>query len=99
MGGIFPEVSTTGDKALRKSLHPAPPLGEIDPGFYTPYDESKHASKLSAKLKVDHLTPRQQRALCALIMEMWPVFDDAGVTIPVKDYTCSIDTGTHPPIA
>ena len=33
------------------------------------------------------------------MMEMWPVVDDVGVTIHVKDYTCSIDTGTHPPIA
>ena len=27
------------------------------------------------------------------------VFDDAGVTTPVEDYMCSIDTGTHPSIA
>ena len=26
-------------------------------------------------------------------------FDDTGVTILVKDFTCYIDTGTHPPIA
>ena len=30
---------------------------------------------------------------------MWPVFDDTGVTIPVEDYTCFINTVTHPPIA
>ena len=44
-GEILPEILTTGAKALRKRLHPAPPLEEIDPGFNTPYDESKHAAK------------------------------------------------------
>ena len=84
---------------LWKKLHPALPLEEIDPGFNTLYDESKHGAKSAAELNVDHLTPRQQRALHELIIEMWLVFDDAGVAIPAKDYTCSISTGTHPPTA
>ena len=44
---FFPEVSTTGANVLQKRLHPVPPLEGIDPGFNTPYDESKHAAKLA----------------------------------------------------
>ena len=31
--------------------------------------------------------------------EFWCVFDDRGLTIPVRDYECEIDTGDHAPVA
>ena len=82
-----------------KMLHPASPLEDIDSAFNTQCDESKHAAKLATQLKFYHPPLRQQRALHALIKDMLPVFDDLGVIQPVKNYECSIDTGTHPPIA
>ena len=72
---------------MRKKLHPAPPLEDIDQAFNTQYDESKHAAKLAIQLKIDHFG------------NIVSVFADLGVTKAVKNYECSTDTDTHLPIA
>ena len=40
-----------------------------------------------------------QTLVYRLIQKYWSVFDDKGQFIPVRDYTCSIDTGSARPIA
>jgi hypothetical protein len=35
-----------GGPILRKLKHPPPPLDEVNPKFYTAYDESKHSEQL-----------------------------------------------------
>jgi len=77
---------TGGGKVIRKRLHPAPSLDEVDQKFNTPFDEKKHGEKLRRELKVDHLPPDLQKDLTELIKKYWPVFDDNGLFIPVKDY-------------
>ena len=90
---------TSGTKALRKRLHPAPPLDTIDPDFNVAFDNIRHGPKLEKELNIDHLADPQQGRLRALIKEFWCVFNEKGVMIPVKDYECVIDTGNHAPIA
>ena len=89
---------TGGGKVIRKRLHPAPSLDKVDQKFNTPFDEKKHGEKLRRELKVDHLPPDLQKDLTELIKKYWPVFDDNGLFIPVKDYECIIDTGSARPI-
>ena len=54
---------------------------------------------LCDKLDVSHITPSQQTVLTALINKYWRDFSKEGVTAPVKDYECEIDTGDAKPIA
>ena len=58
---------TGGGKVIRKRLHPAPSLDEVDQKFNTPFDEKKHGEKLRRELKVDHLPPDLQKDLTELI--------------------------------
>lgn len=89
-----------GGTVLRKRLHPARPLDEIDPAFNVQYNEAKHGEQFKRDFKPSPLlTEEENRQLADLIKEFWPVFDDAGLFIPVKDYECEIDTGTAAPIA
>jgi uncharacterized protein (UPF0218 family) len=73
-------------KSFENDCTPAPSLDEVDQKFNTPFDEKKHREKLRRELKVDHLPPDLQKDLTELIKKYWPVFDDDGLFIPVKDY-------------
>ena len=84
-----------------KRLHHAPPLVDIDPAFNTKYDESKHAAMVALQLKIDrfmHRHYRDVRDVRGLIIEIWPVFDNLGVTKTCRDCACLIDNDTHLPI-
>ncbi len=83
-----------GGTVLRKRKHPAPALDEIAPEFYAKYDESLHGAKLRKELDLSHLLARVRDKVYGLIQIYWSVFDDKGQFVPVKDYTCIIDTGS-----
>eukprot|EP00984_Skeletonema_dohrnii_P006306 scaffold2258_cov84-Skeletonema_dohrnii-CCMP3373.AAC.7 len=53
---------------------------------------------IRSDLDLSHLPTNEKDALIALIKEFWCVFNPRGRMVPVKDYTCSIDTGDHPGI-
>ena len=69
-------------------------MGAIDPNFGEKFDESKHGNMLRSDLKISHLTPAQQSALTSVVKRYWRVFSKRGVTTPIKDYVCEIDTGS-----
>ena len=50
-------------------------------------------------MDLSHLDLNLQSQVYDLIREFWPVFDERGVFVPVKNYECDIDTGTARPIA
>ena len=83
-----------GGPILRRRKHPAPPLDDIDPRFHAVYDESLHGEKLRKELDLSHLPIGLRTKVYALLQKYWSVFDDKGQFIPVKDYKCSIDTGS-----
>jgi hypothetical protein len=84
---------------LQKLKHPPTPLEEVDPKFFSTYDESKHGEQLRRDLDLSHLNTQVQEKIYALIKKYWSVFDEKGVYVPVKNYECVIDTGDAPPIA
>jgi hypothetical protein len=89
-----------GGTVLRKLRHPMPDLnGPIDPSFDHPFIPEEHEGILRRKVDLSHLDPKQQTKVYDLIREFWPVFDDRGVFVPVKNYECVIDTGAAHPIA
>ena len=71
---------------------------DTDPLFNIPFDESKHGDYLRECLKIDHLSPERQAQVKAIIIEYWGVFNPEGVSIPILDYECNIDTGSAAPI-
>ena len=77
----------------------APALDVVDPAILSIYDEAKHGQKLRSELDLSHLDKPTQTLVYRLIQKYWSVFDDKGQFIPVRDYTCSIDTGSARPIA
>ena len=94
---MLPEIKA--GRLIRKQKYAAPPLTDIDPNFGVEYNEEIHGAMLCAELDVSHLTPSQQTVLAALIKKYWRIFSKEGVTAPVKDYKCEIDTGDAKPIA
>ena len=93
---MLPDVE--GGDLIRKRLHKSPKINDIDPNFGEKYNETKHGDILREKLKIAHLTEFQQSVLTAVIKKYWRVFSKKGVTTPVKDYECIIDTGDATPI-
>ena len=87
-----------GGPILRCRKHPAPNLDDVDPKFASTYDEATHGKRLCTDLNLSHLEPLICDAVYALIQKYWSVFDDKGLFITVKDYKCSIDTGSARPI-
>ena len=85
-------------KLIRKRKHKPPSLQDIDPGFGEEYCEAKHGKILRDELNVAHLTDRQKVVFTNVIKKYWRVFSKKGVTTPVKDYECEIDTGNARPI-
>ena len=85
---------------LRKLRHPMLDLnGPIDPSFDHPFIPEEHTEILRKKVNVSHLHPDQQMQVYGLIREFWPVFDEQGIFVPVKNYECAIDTDSACPIA
>ena len=92
--------SIDGGTVLRKLHHPMPDLnGSVNPNFDHPFIPEEHEDILRRKVDLSHLDPDQQTKVYDLIREFWPVFDEQGVFVPVKNYECVIDTGTAHPIA
>jgi len=94
---MLPEVKA--GHLIRKLLHPVLPLTDIDPNFGVDYDESIYGTMLREHLAVSHLSPTHQLELTNLIKQYWRVFWNEGITMPIKDYECEIDTGNTRPIA
>jgi hypothetical protein len=88
-----------GGPILRKLKHPPPLLDEVDPEFFSAYDESKHGAQLKKDLDLSHLEPAIRNRIYELVKKYWSVFDNKGVFIPVENYECVIDTGDAKPIA
>ena len=89
-----------GGTVLRKLRHLMPDLhGSINPSFDNPFVLAEHDDILRKKVDISHLLPDQQTQVYDLIREFWPVFDERGVFVPVKNYECVIDTGNACPIA
>jgi hypothetical protein len=88
-----------GGPVLRRLKHPPPPLGVVDPLFSFQYNESVHGARLCKDLDLLHLDTDLQQTIYTLIIKYWPVFNNRGVFVPVKNYKCVIDTGNVHPIA
>ena len=93
---MLPEVKA--GRLIRKRVHDPPKIQDVDPNFGEEYDDAKHGEILRAELDIAHLTEFQQSVLTAVIKKYWRVFSKKGVTMPVKDYECEIDTGDAAPI-
>ena len=94
---MIPEVDA--GRLIRKRIHNAPSLDDIDPHFGVAYDEATHGGMLRDELDIAHLSPSEQVILTTLIKKYWRVFCKEGVTRPVRNYECEIDTGAARPIA
>ena len=88
-----------GGTVLRKRKHSAPALDDITPELFATYDESLHGTKLRKELDLSHLLAPVRDKVYRLIQKYWSVFDDKGQFVPVKDYTCVINTVSAKPIA
>jgi hypothetical protein len=88
-----------GGTILHKRRHPAPKLDEIDPHFHAVYDAKLHGKQLRNNLDLSHLEPSLQATVYGLVQKYWSIYANEGQFIPVKDYSCVIDTGTAKPIA
>ena len=93
---MLPEVKA--GCLIRKRIHNPPKLQDIDPSFGVEFDEAKHGKVLKEWMNISHLSIFQQNILTAVIKKYWRVFSKEGVTTPVKDYVCEIDTGNAKPI-
>ncbi|KAL3787769.1 LOW QUALITY PROTEIN: hypothetical protein HJC23_009820, partial [Cyclotella cryptica] len=75
----------------RKRLHPMRT-------FNVPFDDARDSQYLCDNLRIAHLSVDRQNQIIALIKCKWGVFRPEGMSIPVLDYECNIDTGTAPPV-
>ncbi len=94
---MLPKVKS--GQLLCKYVHNAPPLDDINSHFGEEYNEAKRGVHLNDDLNIAHLTKFQRAILTALVQKYYHVFSKKGVTCPVKNYECEIDTGTVRPIA
>jgi hypothetical protein len=88
-----------GSAILCKRKHPAPPLNEIDPKFFTVYDEATHGKNLRKQLNLSQLDMSVRNQVYRLIQKYWSIFNNKGQFIPIRDYQCVIDTGKARPIS
>ena len=70
----------------------------LDPTFNVPFDDARDAQYLRDNLRIAHLSVDRQNQITSLIKRKWGVFRPEGMSIPVLDYKCNIDTGTAPPV-
>ncbi len=54
--------------------------------------------QLRKHINISHLDASLQSKIYRIIKKYWPVFSAKGQFVPVKDYSCVIDTGTARPI-
>ena len=80
---LYDMLPNPSGQLLRKRMHPARALLDIDPKFNNTFDEKLHRGYLSKHLKVDHLPLHQQKVLEDLIISKWPVFNPLGLAVPV----------------
>ena len=73
--------------------------GPIGRSFEHPFIQEEHDAIMQKKVDLSHLNLDLQNQVYDLICEFWPVFDERGVFVPVKNYECIIDTGTARSIA
>jgi hypothetical protein len=88
-----------GGTILRKRKHPAPSLDAIDPCFHAVYNKKLDNNQLRKHINLSHLDASLQSKIYGLIQKYWWVFSAKGQFIPVKDYSCVIDTGSAKPTA
>ncbi len=88
-----------GGTILCKHKHPAPKLNNIDPQFHVVYNDKLHGKQLRQYLNLSHLVPSLRAQVYGLIQKYYSVFADKGQFVPVKDYSCMINTGSAKPIA
>ena len=93
---MLPEAKA--GRLIRKRVHDPPRVQDVDKDFGEEYDDELHGDILRAELDIEHLTADQQSALTLVVKKHWRVFSKKGVTKPVKDYECEIDTGSAAPI-
>ncbi|KAL3785603.1 hypothetical protein HJC23_004751 [Cyclotella cryptica] len=79
-----------------KRLHPM--RDTLDPTFNVPFDDARNSQYLRDNLRIAHLSVDRQNQIIALIKCKWGVFCPEGMSIPVLDYECNIDTDTAPPV-
>jgi hypothetical protein len=60
--------------------------------------EGHHREHLHQELDLSHLDPPIHDQVYKLLQKYWSVFDKKGLFVPVKDYQCSINTGSARPI-
>jgi len=77
-----------GGPILRKLKHPPPPLDEVDPEFFSAYNESKHGAQFKNDLDLSHLEPATRNRIYELVKKYWSVFDDKDVFVPVNLTRC-----------
>jgi hypothetical protein len=82
--------------SCRTRLHPM--RDTLDPTFNVPFDEARYSQYLCDNLRIAHLGVDQQNQLISLIKRKWGVFRPEGMSIPVLDYECNIDTSTATPV-
>ena len=70
----------------------------LDPTFNVPFDNARDGQYLCDNLRIAHLSIDRQNQITSLIKRKWGVFRPEGMSIPVLDYECNIDTGTAPPV-
>jgi hypothetical protein len=88
-----------GRTILCKRKHPTPKLNEIDPHFHIVYDKKLHGKQLRKNLALSHLQPHLRTKVYGLIRKYSSIFANKGQFVPVKDYSCVINTGLAKPIA
>ncbi len=88
-----------GRPGLRKLKHLPLTLNATNPLFSFSNNKLIHGEHLCKDLDLSHLDATFQQMIYALIRKYWPVFNNHGVNVPVKNYKCIIDTGDMHPIA
>jgi hypothetical protein len=83
---------------LRKLKHPPLTLNVTSPLFSFNYNKLLHSKNLCKDLDLSYLDTTLQQTIYALIKIFWPVFNNCGVFVLVKNYKCIIDTVNAPPI-
>ncbi len=84
---------------MRKHTHPISPLNDIDPLFYSPYVEAINGEKLCKEFDLSHMDVSLCNKVYCLIQKYLLIFYNKGQFIPVKDYSCKIDTSFAKPVS
>jgi hypothetical protein len=89
--------SKTGNSIRKSAPHsfPAP-----NPDFYCRYDADRDEKELYKNLVLQPtLSIDLKNRIAAFVQELWDVFREEGVKIPIREYEMVIDTGDHKPVA